>query len=99
MQRIGGHAMFPIRQQSCARRCDYRRAPGGLDCGHAVTNGVRPFVERLYVRQTLMFAAVSAALIFSPGLGLAQSSPNPADVKGGSFASDPAHTKVTWSIN
>jgi len=46
-----------------------------------------------------MFAAVSAALIFSPGLGLAQSSPNPADVKGGSFAADPAHTKVTWSIN
>src|SRR6185436_803804 len=28
-----------------------------------------------------------------------QSSPNPADVKAGTFAADPGHTKVTWSLN
>ena len=46
-----------------------------------------------------MFAAISAALIFSPAAGLAQSSPNPAEVKAGTFAADPAHTKITWSVN
>jgi len=46
-----------------------------------------------------MFAALSAALIFSPAVGLAQSSPNPAEVKAGTFAADPGHTKITWSVN
>ncbi len=91
--------MLPIRQETCARRCDYRRQPGRLDCSHAVANGVRQFLERPYVRHNLMFAAVAAALIFSPAAGLAQSSPNPAEVKAGSYAADPAHTKITWSVN
>jgi polyisoprenoid-binding protein YceI len=46
-----------------------------------------------------MFAAVSAALIFAPAAGLAQSSPNPAEVKAGTYAADPGHTKITWSVN
>lgn len=46
-----------------------------------------------------MFAAVAAALILPPTAGFAQSSANPADVKAGTFAADPAHTKITWSVN
>jgi polyisoprenoid-binding protein YceI len=46
-----------------------------------------------------MFAAIAAALIFSPAAGLAQSSANPADVKAGSYVADAAHTKITWSVN
>jgi polyisoprenoid-binding protein YceI len=46
-----------------------------------------------------MFAALSAALILSPAAASAQSSPNPAEVKAGTFAADPGHTKITWSVN
>ncbi|WP_293898112.1 YceI family protein [Phenylobacterium sp.] len=52
------------------------------------------------MRQTSKLAAfgLAAAVLLAPA-AWAQSSPSPADVKAGSFAADPGHTKVTWSIN
>jgi polyisoprenoid-binding protein YceI len=52
------------------------------------------------VRQILTALGFVAALALAANASAQpQSSPNPADVKAGSFAVDPAHTKVTWSIN
>ena len=52
------------------------------------------------MRPTLAAFGLFAALAFAPAaLAQAQSSPNPADVKAGSYTADPGHTKITWSIN
>lgn len=51
------------------------------------------------MRQTLALAAIAAALFVSPAFAQPASSPDPAAVKGGSFAADPGHTKVTWSVD
>jgi len=52
------------------------------------------------VRQSLTTLSLLAALAFAPAAwGQAKSSPNPADVQAGAFAADPAHTKITWSLN
>jgi len=52
------------------------------------------------VRHTFAIAAVALSVLAAPGVGLAQASTtNPAEAKAGSYAADPAHTKVTWSVN
>lgn len=48
------------------------------------------------------FAAAGVAFavaVLPAGLAHAQSSPDPAQAKGGTFAADAGHTKVTWSVN
>jgi polyisoprenoid-binding protein YceI len=49
------------------------------------------------VRQTFLFAAAAAALLFSPA-AQAQVSKAPADVHAGAFVADPNHSKITWSV-
>lgn len=51
------------------------------------------------MRQILIAFGLSAAVLLAPAQGLAQSSPNPAEVKAGTFAVDKDHTRVTWSVN
>lgn len=52
------------------------------------------------MRNTLTAVGLAAALaLASSAVAQPQSSPNPADVKAGTFAVDPGHTKVTWSIS
>lgn len=49
------------------------------------------------MRQTFLFAAAAAALLFSPA-AQAQVSKAPADVHAGAFVADPNHSKITWSV-
>ena len=51
------------------------------------------------MRQTLPLAVLSLALVLAAAPALAQTSPSPAAVQGGSFKLDPAHSKITWSVN
>ena len=51
------------------------------------------------MRQTLAALGLAAVLTAPAAWAQAQSSPNPADVKAGTFAADPGHTKVTWSVD
>jgi polyisoprenoid-binding protein YceI len=51
------------------------------------------------MRPTLAAAGFAVALAILPAAGHAQSSPDPAQVKAGTFAADPPHTKITWSVS
>jgi polyisoprenoid-binding protein YceI len=65
-----------------------------------VAQADRRHPERPPVRHTLAALSFLAALALAPSaLAQPQSSPNPADVKAGTFAADPGHTKVTWSVD
>jgi len=50
------------------------------------------------VRHTLLIAAAVAALA-APVLAQPTSIPDPAAARAGTYAADPGHTKVTWSVN
>lgn len=51
--------------------------------------------------QRLVLSASAAALLLSVGAVQAQDavSPRPADVRAGTYALDPAHSKITWSVS
>ena len=51
------------------------------------------------MRTILVLAALASLAAAPASWAQAASSPNPADVRGGTIAADPGHTKVTWSIN
>ena len=50
------------------------------------------------MRQISLIAAI-VTLVLAPAAAWAQSSPDPSQVKAGTFAADPGHTKITWSIS
>lgn len=47
----------------------------------------------------LAFALVPLAVLAVAGPAAAQSSPDPAAARAGTYVTDPAHSKITWSIN
>lgn len=52
------------------------------------------------MRPTLKTTACGLALtLLATPVALAQTSPAPADVRAGTYVSDPGHTKITWSVS
>jgi polyisoprenoid-binding protein YceI len=51
------------------------------------------------IKTSVSALAAVAALAFAAAPAMAQATHNPAEVKSGDFALDPAHGKITWSVN
>ncbi len=51
------------------------------------------------IKTSLSALAAAAALAFAGAPAMAQASHSPTDVKSGDYTLDPAHGKITWSVN